>query len=87
MKLNIDQPSNMNAIVSLIAGWIMQLNYFLFVKRNWREDETSVAQYVDYYRKLGYKCRLLLFPEGTDLSENNKLRSDKFAAAHNMPVR
>ncbi|KOB67323.1 Organic cation transporter [Operophtera brumata] len=56
-------------------GWIMQLNYFLYIKRNWREDETSVSQYVDYYTKLRYKCRLLLFPEGTDLCDSNKLRS------------
>ncbi|KAJ8723269.1 hypothetical protein PYW08_003181 [Mythimna loreyi] len=65
-------------------GWIMQLNFFLYVKRNWREDQVSLSQFVDYYQKLNYDCRLVLFPEGTDLSEENLRRSEKFAHANNM---
>nr|XP_049703646.1 lysocardiolipin acyltransferase 1 [Helicoverpa armigera] len=65
-------------------GWIMQLNFFLYVKRNWREDQVNLSQFVDYYQKLNYDCRLVLFPEGTDLSDDNRRRSEKFAAAHNM---
>ncbi|PZC84113.1 hypothetical protein B5X24_HaOG205835 [Helicoverpa armigera] len=67
-------------------GWIMQLNFFLYVKRNWREDQVNLSQFVDYYQKLNYDCRLVLFPEGTDLSDDNRRRSEKFAAAHNMQV-
>ncbi|XP_013193339.1 lysocardiolipin acyltransferase 1 [Amyelois transitella] len=66
-------------------GWIMQLNFFLYVKRDWREDQLNMLQFVEYYKKLKYPCRLVLFPEGTDLSEDNKRRSDKFAAANNLP--
>ncbi|KAM3964916.1 lysocardiolipin acyltransferase 1 [Aphomia sociella] len=66
-------------------GWIMQLNFFLYVKRNWREDQQNMYQFVEYYKKLHYECRLILFPEGTDLSEDNKRRSDKFADANNLP--
>ncbi|XP_064292164.1 lysocardiolipin acyltransferase 1-like isoform X2 [Plodia interpunctella] len=66
-------------------GWIMQLNFFLYVKRDWRADQLSLSQFVEYYKKLQYRCRLVLFPEGTDLSEDNKRRSDKFADANNLP--
>lgn len=64
----------------------MQLNNFLFVKRSWQEDESNVSQFVDYYKKLRYKCRVIIFPEGTDLSVENRRKSEKFAAARNLPV-
>ncbi|XP_026748835.2 lysocardiolipin acyltransferase 1-like [Galleria mellonella] len=66
-------------------GWIMQLNFFLYVKRDWREDQINLSQFVDYYKKLHCVCRLVLFPEGTDLSDANKRRSDKYAEANNLP--
>lgn len=64
----------------------MQLNFFLYVKRNWQEDQLSLAQFVDYYKRLDYHYRVVLFPEGTDLSEENKKRSEKFAIANNLSV-
>ncbi|XP_059057259.1 lysocardiolipin acyltransferase 1-like isoform X2 [Achroia grisella] len=66
-------------------GWIMQLNFFLYVKRDWRKDQLNLCQFIDYYKKLHSECRLVLFPEGTDLSEDNKRRSNKFAEANNLP--
>lgn len=65
----------------------MQLNYFLYVKRNWQEDQLNLSQFVDYYNKLECKNRIVLFPEGTDLSEDNKRRSRKFAEANNLQVK
>lgn len=64
----------------------MQLNFFLYVKRDWREDQLNLSQFVEYYNKLRYECRLVLFPEGTDLSETNIKRSNKFAIANNLKV-
>ncbi|CAH0719946.1 unnamed protein product, partial [Brenthis ino] len=66
-------------------GWIMQLNYFLYVKRNWQEDQVNMSQFVDYYKRLRYHQRIVLFPEGTDLSEDNKRRSEKFALSKQLP--
>ncbi|KAJ2951120.1 hypothetical protein O0L34_g5508 [Tuta absoluta] len=66
-------------------GWIMQLNFFLYVKRAWREDQLSLTQFADYYARLKYPCRLVLFPEGTDLSEDNRTKSHKFADANKLP--
>ncbi|XP_026734001.1 lysocardiolipin acyltransferase 1-like [Trichoplusia ni] len=65
-------------------GWIMQLNFFLYVKRNWREDQVNLSQFADYYSKLNYDYRLVLFPEGTDLSDENRRRSANFASANNL---
>ncbi|XP_045522488.1 lysocardiolipin acyltransferase 1-like [Pieris brassicae] len=67
-------------------GWIMQLNFFLYVKRNWQEDQVNMSQYVEYYKKLRYRQRVVLFPEGTDLSEDNKRRSEKYALTKQLPV-
>lgn len=65
-------------------GWIMQLNYFLYIKRNWQEDQMSICQFVEYYKKLNYDYRLVLFPEGTDLSDSNRRRSEKFAIVNKL---
>ncbi|XP_075975245.1 lysocardiolipin acyltransferase 1-like [Anticarsia gemmatalis] len=65
-------------------GWIMQLNFFLYVKRNWREDQVNLSQFVEYYQKLDYDYRVVLFPEGTDLSDDNRRRSEKFALSNNL---
>ncbi|CAB3226708.1 unnamed protein product [Arctia plantaginis] len=67
-------------------GWIMQLNFFLYVKRNWQEDQVNLAQFAEYYQKLNYDYRLLLFPEGTDLSCDNRRRSEKFAVTNKLQV-
>ncbi|XP_026319151.1 lysocardiolipin acyltransferase 1-like [Hyposmocoma kahamanoa] len=66
-------------------GWIMQLNYCLYVKRAWQEDQLGLFQFVDYYSRMRYPCRIVLFPEGTDLSEDNRRKSHKFAAVNNLP--
>ncbi|XP_063826798.1 lysocardiolipin acyltransferase 1-like [Ostrinia nubilalis] len=66
-------------------GWIMQLNFFLYVKRNWQEDQLNLTQFVDYYKRLKYDYRIILFPEGTDLSDENKRRSEKYATVNNLP--
>ncbi|XP_011555631.3 lysocardiolipin acyltransferase 1 [Plutella xylostella] len=65
-------------------GWIMQLNFFLYVKRSWREDQLGLAQFTDYYRRVRSGYRLVLFPEGTDLSDENRRKSDRFAVANNL---
>ncbi|XP_039755098.1 lysocardiolipin acyltransferase 1-like isoform X1 [Pararge aegeria] len=66
-------------------GWIMQLNYFLYVKRNWQEDQVNMSQFVDYYKRLRYQQRVVLFPEGTDLSDDNKRKSQKYALSKKLP--
>ncbi|XP_038213937.1 lysocardiolipin acyltransferase 1-like [Zerene cesonia] len=67
-------------------GWIMQLNFFLYVKRNWQEDQINMSQYVEYYKKLQYNQRIVLFPEGTDLSEENKRKSERYAITKQLPI-
>ncbi|GBP82660.1 Lysocardiolipin acyltransferase 1 [Eumeta japonica] len=69
----------------LYGCWIMQLNYFLYVKRDWRRDQRGLSEFLDYYRRLRHACRIVLFPEGTDLSDDNRRRSDRYAALRNLP--
>ncbi|XP_066255761.1 lysocardiolipin acyltransferase 1-like [Euwallacea similis] len=68
-----------------IAGWVMQMAMYSFIKRNWEEDKRLLDDYIEYVRDLEYKHLLILFPEGTDLTQKTKLASDKFAIANGLP--
>lgn len=65
-------------------GWVMQACSFLFIHRNWEKDQKLLAQILDYLRDSEQVCQILIFPEGTDLSERNIERSHKFADEHNL---
>lgn len=65
-------------------GWVMQACSFLFIHRNWEKDQKLLAKVLDYLRDSEQVCQILIFPEGTDLSEKNVERSHKFADEHNL---
>ena len=41
---------------------------------------------INYFADLNYKTQLLLFPEGTDLSQQNKDKSNEFAKKNGLPL-
>lgn len=53
-------------------GWAMQCFCFLFLKRRWEEDEQHITRVLSHHLGHEYPLQILLFPEGTDLSESNK---------------
>lgn len=52
---------------------------FVFLKRDKTKDLQRVREISDYLVGLNMPTTLLLFPEGTDLSPNNHLKSLAFA--------
>lgn len=64
-------------------GWAMQAAHFLFLSRKWASDEKYLTESLAYFRD--YPVQLLLFPEGTDLSESNKLKSQQYAEKNGLP--
>lgn len=68
-----------------ITGWIMQMNGFLYITRRWEEDRGRLSRTLDYLIALDSRTQLLIFPEGTDLTESSKEKSDKYALQHHLP--
>jgi len=67
-------------------GWAMQQFCFLFLSRRWEQDEKQIEKLFNYFSKTKYPVQLLLFPEGTDLTDNAKAKSKAFAQSNNLPV-
>ncbi|XP_014915816.1 lysocardiolipin acyltransferase 1 isoform X3 [Poecilia latipinna] len=63
----------------------MQVACFVFIQRRWEMDKAHLENMLDYFCDIREPLQLLLFPEGTDLTENTKARSDAFAAQNNLP--
>ncbi|XP_061551752.1 lysocardiolipin acyltransferase 1 isoform X2 [Phycodurus eques] len=66
-------------------GWAMQVACFVFIHRRWEKDKEHLGNMLDYFCDIREPLQLLLFPEGTDLTENTRVRSDEFAVQHDLP--
>ncbi|XP_048083739.1 lysocardiolipin acyltransferase 1 [Alosa alosa] len=66
-------------------GWAMQVASFIFIHRRWEEDRTHMANMLQYFCRIREPLQLLLFPEGTDLTDNTRARSDVFAEKNGLP--
>ncbi|XP_062851813.1 lysocardiolipin acyltransferase 1 [Trichomycterus rosablanca] len=65
-------------------GWAMQVASFIFIQRKWAEDQTHMANMLEYFCEIRQPLQLLLFPEGTDLTDNTRARSDEFAEKNGL---
>ena len=63
----------------------MQVGQFLFLSRKWAHDKKQMTEAFSYFTSTKYPLQLLLFPEGTDLSESNKCKSHQFAEQNGLP--
>ncbi|GAB1607494.1 lysocardiolipin acyltransferase 1-like [Argonauta hians] len=66
------------------AGWAMQCLVLIFLERKWTNDEVLLDRYLNYFKTLNYPTQVLLFPEGTDLTESTVKKSDAYAERHNL---
>ena len=62
----------------------MQACQFIFLTRNWARDKGILTDNLAYCTTRGYPIQLLYFPEGTDLSDSNRLKSHKFAEKNGL---
>ncbi|ETI19508.1 hypothetical protein G647_09342 [Cladophialophora carrionii CBS 160.54] len=67
-----------------ILGWGMQLNQFIFLKRNWEEDKPNMARSLQKLNKPTDPMWLLLFPEGTNLAPSTREKSAAWAKKNNI---
>lgn len=62
------------------------MNCYTYIKRNWEHDEAEIRAVNEYLQSMNYTHQLLIFPEGTDLTEQSMKKSDAFAKKFNFPV-
>ncbi|XP_051025342.1 lysocardiolipin acyltransferase 1 isoform X2 [Acomys russatus] len=67
-----------------VKGWAMQAAAFIFVHRKWKDDKSHFEDMIDYFCDIHEPIQLLIFPEGTDLTENNKALSNDFAEKNGL---
>ncbi|XP_053568612.1 lysocardiolipin acyltransferase 1 [Bombina bombina] len=65
-------------------GWAMQVAAFIFIHRKWEADKNHFEDMLDYFCDIKEPLQLLIFPEGTDLTENTKARSHEFAEKNGL---
>ncbi|XP_049640196.1 LOW QUALITY PROTEIN: lysocardiolipin acyltransferase 1 [Suncus etruscus] len=65
-------------------GWAMQAAAYIFIQRKWKDDKSHFEDMIDYFCDIHEPLQLLLFPEGTDLTENSKARSNEFAEKNGL---
>lgn len=66
-------------------GWALQQFDCCFLERKLDVDEAHMKAMMKQYAGTGSPYMMLLFPEGTDLSESNMRVSDAFAEKNNLP--
>ena len=64
----------------------MQVAMFIFLQRRWEEDELYLRLILRYFTDNNYPLQLLLFPEGTDYSDNTLAKSKSYAMKNNLPI-
>nr|KAF6328891.1 lysocardiolipin acyltransferase 1 [Pipistrellus kuhlii] len=65
-------------------GWAMQAAAYIFIHRKWKDDKSHFEDILDYFCDIREPLQLLIFPEGTDLTENSKARSNEFAEKNGL---
>lgn len=65
-------------------GWAMQAAAYIFIHRKWKDDKSHFEDMIDYFCDIREPLQLLLFPEGTDLTENSMTRSNEFAEKNGL---
>jgi len=68
------------------VGWALQFFLFLFVNRRWELDKPHMTKLLNSFVQLEYPVQFLIFPEGTDMDERGKRRSDEFAKKNGLPI-
>jgi len=69
-----------------IFGWAMQIIMFVFISKNRDKDVPHLKRLISYlYNISGSKLTILLFPEGTSLTENRLAESNAYATEQHLP--
>eukprot|EP00245_Coleochaete_scutata_P001988 TRINITY_DN12521_c0_g1_i1.p1 TRINITY_DN12521_c0_g1~~TRINITY_DN12521_c0_g1_i1.p1 ORF type:complete len:394 (+),score=50.34 TRINITY_DN12521_c0_g1_i1:98-1279(+) len=69
-----------------IFGWAFYCLEFLLLDRQWESDQFNIEAWVDANRDPQEPLWLVIFPEGTDFSEEKREKSWTFAAKRGLPL-
>ncbi|XVF44935.1 hypothetical protein PTKIN_Ptkin02bG0163000 [Pterospermum kingtungense] len=69
-----------------VFGWSFQIMEFIPVERKWEVDESNMRRMLSTFTDPQDPLWLVVFPEGTDFTEQKCLRSQKYAAENGLPV-
>jgi len=61
-------------------GWGVQHAAFLFLERTWEKDKQILNSMISYYKSCQTSLSLLIFPEGTNITNKTKTKSNDYAA-------
>ncbi|XP_041353611.1 lysocardiolipin acyltransferase 1-like [Gigantopelta aegis] len=75
-NMKISMKENLKYIPG--PGWAMQCAAFIFLQRKWQTDKLRITAALKYYKLVDVKPQILLFPEGTDLTEETLATSNTF---------
>lgn len=64
----------------------MQMSRFIYISRKWDQDEIRIGKMISYLGKhsVEHPYQIVLFPEGTNLTLDTKVKSKKYGEANNM---
>ncbi|KAF3772867.1 putative 1-acyl-sn-glycerol-3-phosphate acyltransferase 5 [Nymphaea thermarum] len=69
-----------------IFGWGFHILDFIPVERKWENDEQLIRQMLSAFVDPQDPLWLVVFPEGTDYTEQKCLRSQRFAKENGLPI-
>ena len=69
-----------------IIGWVFFFGEFIFLRRNWKEDEKSIGPALDTLMRSPYPIVLLILPEGTRFTPEKYAAGMAYAKEHNLNV-
>jgi len=61
-------------------GWAMQHAAYLFLDRIWGKDQQIIKNISGYYKSCQSPISILIFPEGTNFTNETKIKSNDYAA-------
>jgi hypothetical protein len=67
-----------------IIGWGAQFYNFIFLARNWEEDQRTFKKHLGKLNRKGDPMWLIIFPEGTNLSQTTREKSKKWAEKNGL---
>ncbi|KAI6646154.1 Lysocardiolipin acyltransferase 1-like [Oopsacas minuta] len=67
-----------------ILGWAAQAMGFIFIRRNWENDQDYMRRYISIYNEYDDNFYLLIFPEGSDYNPEHLTKCIQYADKKNM---
>lgn len=68
-----------------LFGWAFHIMEFFFLERKWERDEATLKEKLATFTDRSAPFWFIIFPEGTDFSEEKRARANQFARNNGLP--